>query len=111
MNDYESWIFNLTEANQNSMAAPQWFRHYSFKENFKIPDLSPSSLDNLLTTMITSRKIAWQYFQYKYKDGDPSLKTGCQDDCLRNHVCVIAINEAGDDRKCKELLKNTFTED
>jgi len=111
VNDYESWIYNLTDANRDSTKNPQWFKQYSFKENFKIPDLMPSSLDKLLLSMTTVRSVARQYFQYKIKDGDPFLKTGCQDDCLRDHVCEISINEIGDDRKCKEFLKNSFTSD
>lgn len=71
-------------------------------------DLAPASLDNLLKSMTKDRKLSEKYFEYKVKGGDPFLKAGCKDKCLRGHLCEISMNEFGDYRKCKELLKNSF---
>ncbi|KAG5672941.1 hypothetical protein PVAND_003028 [Polypedilum vanderplanki] len=109
VNEVESWIFNLTEANLTPNQSPRWYKQYSFKESFNIQDLSPASLDNLLKAMSQDRKLARNYFRYKIKDADPFLKKGCQDNCLKNHICEIVINEFNDKRKCNELMKNSFT--
>lgn len=47
--DHETWIFNLTEANQAPDSSPNWFKEYSFKEFYQIPDLSPDTLSEMVT--------------------------------------------------------------
>jgi hypothetical protein len=69
-------------------------------------DLSPSSLDTLLNAMATNRNYAQMYFEYKIKAGDPFMRKGCDNTCLRHHLCEIPTNEIGDTRRCKELMKN-----
>lgn len=44
MKDFESWIYNLTEANLNPAEPPRWFRQISFREAFNLTDLSPKTL-------------------------------------------------------------------
>lgn len=109
MTDYTAWIFNLTEANLNPGSNPQWLKQFSFKEYFKVPDLSLTTLDQLLVDMSLDRTAANQYFQQKFKAGDPTLKAGCEDECLRRHICDITMNEVGDNRRCQELMKNNFS--
>lgn len=46
--DHETWIFNLTEANLNPSEVPTWFKEYSFKDAFSLPDLSPKSVGKML---------------------------------------------------------------
>lgn len=47
MNDLESWIYNLTEANKSPTEKPTWYKQFSLKEAYNITDLSPRSLKNL----------------------------------------------------------------
>jgi hypothetical protein len=48
VNDVESWIYNLTEANAAGYGtSPRWYQLYKFKEAFEVADLSPASLDQL----------------------------------------------------------------
>lgn len=47
--DHETWIFNLTEANRAPHQTPRWFKEYSFRSSFNVPDLSPVSLSTLVT--------------------------------------------------------------
>lgn len=47
--DHETWIFNLTEANQAPDSPVKWFKEYSFKEFYQIPDLSPDTLNDMVT--------------------------------------------------------------
>lgn len=38
------------------------------------------------------------------KAGDPYMQAGCNDECLRNHVCAIVVNEHDDMRRCNQVL-------
>lgn len=46
--NFDTWIYNLTEANLNPDKPPRWFKEYSFKSRFELEDLSLESLDQLL---------------------------------------------------------------
>jgi sphingomyelin phosphodiesterase len=60
--------------------------------------------------MSADRNLARKYFQFKVKAGDPSLQMGCKDQCLKEHICVIATTEYGDDAKCKKLSEIKFAD-
>nr|CAD7402584.1 unnamed protein product [Timema cristinae] len=49
--DTESWVYNLTEANQNSNHAPKWFKLYSFKKDYHVSSLKPQDLDKMVHKM------------------------------------------------------------
>lgn len=61
--DHETWIFNLTEANHAPDRPPRWFKEYSFKEFYDVPDLSPDTLNDLVTN--------------KFMNQDNSMKRVC----------------------------------
>lgn len=46
--DFETFIFNLTEANLAPNQPPKWFKEYSFRDAFGVTDLSPFTLSNLV---------------------------------------------------------------
>lgn len=46
--DHETWIFDLAEANANSVDSPNWFKEYTFKDAYGLPDLSPKSLNSMM---------------------------------------------------------------
>lgn len=50
---------------------------YSFKDDFGIPSVSPANLDTLIKKMVKDEKLAYKYFEYKYKLGDLMLAKGC----------------------------------
>jgi hypothetical protein len=104
VNEYESWIFNLTEANLNPGQSPRWFKQYSFKEDFGLKDLSPASLDQLVHSMVRDRKRLHQFWTYKVKGGDPTLEKGCDEDCEMSTLCEIVITEFSNQKKCDELV-------
>ncbi len=60
MNELESWIYNLTEANMKPSVRPRWYKHYSFKQAFKLKDLSPASIDGLVNKMATNKNLLMQ---------------------------------------------------
>ncbi|XP_062542349.1 sphingomyelin phosphodiesterase-like [Armigeres subalbatus] len=102
--DFESYYFNLTEANQHPTRNPLWTPLYSFASDFSISNVSPASLDGLARRFGTSSSELHRYWQLKVKRGDPFLQQGCDGECLLNHLCEIVTNEANDDRKCNELV-------
>ncbi|XP_058443157.1 sphingomyelin phosphodiesterase-like [Malaya genurostris] len=102
--DYESFYFNLTEANLNPSRDPLWQDLYSFARDFNIPNVSPATLDGLARQFGSTPQELHRYWEFKVKRGDPFLEQGCDGECLLNHLCTIVTNEANDDKKCNELV-------
>lgn len=46
--DFETYIFNLTEANLTPDQPPKWFKEYSFRDAYGVTDLSPYSVGKLV---------------------------------------------------------------
>jgi sphingomyelin phosphodiesterase len=106
VNEAESWIFSLAEANRTPAIPPRWFRLYQFRQDFGLPDLSPATLDRFAFDLSRNRNILRRYWEFKNRvlPGDPRWHSGCNDDCLRNQVCSIVRNEFDDLRKCNQVL-------
>lgn len=94
----------MSEANRTPQQAPRWFKQYSFREAFGLSDLSPASLDRLVFDLSRNRNLLRRYWEFKVKAGDPYMQAGCNDECLRNHVCAIVVNEHDDMRRCNQVL-------
>lgn len=89
--NHESWIYNLTAANLASDdSRPEWFKMYSFKDDYGIASVSPVDLDALVRKMVKDEKLAYKYFEYKYKLGDITLAKGC--DRVRQSLFKYRIN-------------------
>lgn len=58
--DIESWIYNLTAANQNDMQNPIWYRQFSLRDAFNLKDLSPSSMSSLVQDLSKNSSAAEQ---------------------------------------------------
>ena len=101
--DFQSWSFNLTEANLTPESKPKWVQSYSFKEAFNLDDLSPASMDSLVHRLAANKTELQKYWEFKVKSGDPFLEEGCDDECLLNNLCEIVTTETGDDEKCQQL--------
>ncbi|XP_049533199.1 sphingomyelin phosphodiesterase-like [Anopheles darlingi] len=108
--DFESYAYNLTAANLEPNQRPEWFRMYSFQEEFGLSDLSPAGIDELIQRLGTpdGREELQRYWEYKVKLADASLAIGCDENCLLNHLCEIVSNQADDNRKCQELSDAFF---
>ena len=92
-------------ANQLQTPRPQWFKEYSFKADYKVADLSPYSLDALLVDFAKDRNLLTAYWQRVFKQGDPTLAGGCDNDCLVNELCYIVQTElAAPSPRCDSLL-------
>ncbi|XP_053682199.1 sphingomyelin phosphodiesterase-like [Sabethes cyaneus] len=102
--DFESFYFNLTEANLHPLRDPLWQNLYSFSQDFNIPNVSPASLDGLARRFGSNPTDLHRYWELKVKRGDPFLERGCDGSCLLGHLCSIVTNEANDDTKCNEMI-------
>uniref|UniRef100_A0A1A9WB54 Sphingomyelin phosphodiesterase n=1 Tax=Glossina brevipalpis TaxID=37001 RepID=A0A1A9WB54_9MUSC len=100
--DHETWIFNLTEANeQNGLKSPRWFSEYHFSEF--TDDLSPSGIDKWLNQMAENPDILQKFWSYKVTLADPNLSTGCNNKCLLNNICQLAVSANNRKERCEEL--------
>lgn len=106
--DYETWIYNLTKANETPDKNPEWFKSYSFKEEYGLSDTSPNSLNKWLVEMSKDDKKILRYFRNFVKYADPSLREGCDSKCLKKQFCTIVTSEVSNNSECKffENLNN-----
>lgn len=72
---------------------PEWFKSYTFKNAYGLSNLSPASLDTLLTTFAADHHKFYQYWQRVVKYGDTALAQGCDNNCLHWELCEIVRNE------------------
>lgn len=107
--NFDTWIYNLTEANANPTESPQWFKEYSFKEAFMVDDFSMKSIDGLINRLAQDKALLKKYWTYKMKMADPHLAEGCNDDCLAVHLCDIVRVQFDDTTKCDELKEIFWT--
>ena len=64
MQDYSTWMFNLTAANEVGRAKdPEWFQLYQAKKEYNLTDLSPSSLDELIQRLLVDDGLFQLYFK------------------------------------------------
>lgn len=98
--DYDQYIFNLTKANQNNTTSPQWYKEYSFKEAYDLPDLSLASFGDLIEKMYKSSDLMWQYYRFLVRDSDVKLNEGCNSKCLKKLYCYITAVETNDSVNC-----------
>lgn len=64
MLDYETWFYNLTQANLGGEdVAPEWQQLYSFRDLFGVQSLFPMELDDLVTRMIADPQLLDLYIK------------------------------------------------
>uniref|UniRef100_A0A6P7FLT4 Sphingomyelin phosphodiesterase 1-like n=1 Tax=Diabrotica virgifera virgifera TaxID=50390 RepID=A0A6P7FLT4_DIAVI len=92
--EIETYYFNLTEANLRPDTSPAWKKLYSMKKDYNLPDLSPTSFDVLADKLFNDTNLAKLYFEYYVRRGDPSLKEGCDKNCLNEICCKIVTTQS-----------------
>lgn len=92
---------------------PKWFKEYSFKDFYEVTDLSPDTLNIMLTNKWMKQeslmtKVSYQYvrdikifeseideifqfWQKKVKQSDAQLAKGCDDKCRYKTFCQIVM--------------------
>nr|CAD7441276.1 unnamed protein product [Timema bartmani] len=103
--DSDMWIFNLTDANSKPEQNPDWFKLYSFRDEYRVANLLPAQLDSLAHRMAANHTLLQEYYRFYVKNADPSLAKGCDDACLKERLCEIVTVESGDLSKCEQLDK------
>ncbi|XP_012257111.2 sphingomyelin phosphodiesterase-like [Athalia rosae] len=98
--DADTWIYNLTLANETPDKNPVWFKSYSFKEEYELDDLSPTSMNDLVHRMARNNSILNTYYANYVKQGDPSLESGCSESCLATQLCDIVTSAVHDSTQC-----------
>lgn len=81
--DFETWIFNLTEANRLPSNKPIWYKEYSFTSRFNVKDLSPSSIHELLGRFRKDKMLLRKYWETTQKESDAAFQKGCDEACLQ----------------------------
>ncbi|CAG9764587.1 unnamed protein product [Ceutorhynchus assimilis] len=101
--DYSQYTFNLTQANSNAKSYPEWYKLYSFKETYGLPDLTHKSLEKLywqMTMNNSDNALVDTYFKLMYRNSDVYNKAGCDRKCKKKLVCLIAAVETTESVYC-----------
>ncbi|XP_071578444.1 sphingomyelin phosphodiesterase 1 [Temnothorax nylanderi] len=102
--DYENWMYNLTLANLQPDKRPSWFKSYSFKEEYGIPDLSYDSLQAWLPKLAINDSQLDRYYRNFYKRAEPSLRKECDTKCKRLYICRMIASLGNRKTVCKRDL-------
>lgn len=110
----KNYVYNLTKANLTPNKRPHWFKLYDFKKKFNLPDLSPESMDNLVTRMATTNtELLDLYVEYIPKKSHVDWQK-CDSECKLDRLCNTVTTVLWQREKCEELRKlylSTFTEE
>ncbi|KAB0799318.1 hypothetical protein PPYR_04006 [Photinus pyralis] len=99
--DYESWSYNLTEANMDPQTRPQWKKLYSFKESYGVTDISPKEVANLVERMTKDPELTQSYFRFKTRDADPFRAIGCDSECELKNICYMVTFTNSNRKQCE----------
>ncbi|XP_076273221.1 sphingomyelin phosphodiesterase-like [Rhynchophorus ferrugineus] len=103
--DTDEWTFNLTEANQNGNQTPNWYKLYSFREEYGVSSLSPPVFSEFMPKLAANHSLLYNYHILRYRNSDLAIDGGCDDSCKSNYLCEIAVSKVGDTTQCEELQK------
>ena len=48
-----------------------------------------------------------QYFELKFKMGDPTLRKGCNSECRKKHLCEMVTTEWENSAECTRLTTSS----
>ncbi|XP_066583446.1 sphingomyelin phosphodiesterase-like [Prorops nasuta] len=90
--DFDNWMYNLTQANETPDQRPKWYKSYSFKEEYKIPEITLQSLHNWLQRISIDENMLNLYHRNFMKYADPALEIPCSSNCLKDYINRIIVN-------------------
>ncbi|EFN81993.1 Sphingomyelin phosphodiesterase [Harpegnathos saltator] len=90
--DYENWIYNLTLANNDPNDRPQWYKSYSFKEEYNISDLTYDSLKDWFDRLSHDNDLLNRYYGHFFKLAEPSLRKECDIECKKTVINRITAS-------------------
>lgn len=65
--NYDSYIYNITEANLTPDQRPVWYKLYNFKEAYPVERMTPQNMDYLVFNMTVDPVLMDQYYRYLIK--------------------------------------------
>uniref|UniRef100_A0A914C5R2 Sphingomyelin phosphodiesterase n=1 Tax=Acrobeloides nanus TaxID=290746 RepID=A0A914C5R2_9BILA len=89
--DIENYYANITEANLNDQE-PIWRLEYTAKSTYKMPDLSPTSWDNLTKNFLQENELFESF--YKFYDRQQKDPSSCDATCKMSLVCALRTAES-----------------
>ncbi|XP_058041035.1 sphingomyelin phosphodiesterase-like [Ahaetulla prasina] len=104
--DHETFILNLTQANQPGAVA-RWQRLYGARETYGLPVAFPEDWNRLLDRLQADERL-FQHFWYLRFKGHPPAKP-CGDACRKATLCALRTGRAADPKLC-QTLKLPFPE-
>lgn len=61
--DFDNWMYDLALANEHPTQRPQWYRSYSFKNEYNLTDLSLNSINDWLVDMKNNTDTLDRYYK------------------------------------------------
>lgn len=101
--NFESWMYNITDANDNFPLPPKWYKLYDFKNAYNVSSLHPQELSDLVERMTRMDTLTQSYFRYKHREATNS--NGCNSDCELENICTMVTSAFDDDFHCKKYTK------
>lgn len=98
--DHETFILNLTQANQPGAVA-RWQRLYGARETYGLPVAFPEDWNRLLDRLQADERL-FQHFWYLRFKGHPPAKP-CGDACRKATLCALRTGRAADPKLCQSL--------
>jgi len=83
-----TYYMNLTEANANPSASPEWKILHDFKDEYQLDDLRPSNLLEFTKRMYNNATLATQYEWNKSRRGNSTRPQVHAND--KNYLCLSA---------------------
>lgn len=56
-------MYDLSSANKNIQQKPKWYKSYSFKTEYGLPDLTPGSLNKWLRAAAKDENLLDKYYK------------------------------------------------
>lgn len=60
--DYDNYVYNLTESNQSLISKPNWFKLYSFKDAYNVQSLSLKNIGLLVNRIAKDDQLFNHYY-------------------------------------------------
>ncbi|XP_030745687.1 sphingomyelin phosphodiesterase-like [Sitophilus oryzae] len=103
--DTEEWTFNLTEANIKGNDTPNWYKLYSFREQYGVSSLSPEALTEFMPRLAANHSLLYDYHILRYRNSDIARISGCDDKCKLNYLCEVSVSDVGNNTACDVLTE------
>lgn len=101
--DHETYVMNLTEAQETGSA--RWYWLYSAREEYGMTSLTPADWQDLAQRMAEDRHLFDIYYRNYVSGGDPLLEVGCDDLCYQQRLCDVVTSSRNDIDNCLAILR------